>query len=100
MLPGPSAVQGFEPIAGRDAQRLQPCSCVDLQQLPQRDALNFGWKLARPLAIENPFRFAIAKAPNHASHDNAERDVTQSARTPPLAQPGAVAIRRGSLLLR
>jgi hypothetical protein len=40
VLASPIPEQGLEPIAGRDLQRIQPRSRIELQELPQGHPLN------------------------------------------------------------
>ena len=66
VLPGAIAAEFLQAVAGRYAQIFEPRGRVDLHELPQHDAAQFGGKPPDGFACPEAFRIAVRERVDHA----------------------------------
>jgi len=65
MLASAGALQFLQPVARRNAQKVERCRSIDLQQLSMRNPLDVGWKTPAMLAPKELLRLSVRKALDH-----------------------------------
>jgi hypothetical protein len=65
VLTGPVTFQRFQPVAGRNAQKIESRRGVDLQQLSKCNSLHVGRKASAMLAPKELLRLFVRKALDH-----------------------------------
>lgn len=63
----------LQAVRGGHAEVFQRLRSVQNQQLPQRRTLEWASELASRFASEQPFRFSVSEAADHARYSNATR---------------------------
>jgi hypothetical protein len=73
VLPRAVSEELFQVIPGREPEILEGLRRIEQDKLSQPGSLEIRREPSRLLTIEQLLRLSVAEAPDHSSHDNADR---------------------------